>query len=152
MWETNKCLDQPGVAEDKKTPDKCIQDRVCDIKTDTERTPIFTMVENIMSLDDNIFLPKLRKLLDSNGHIRSVQQREDVLETLRLFFFEYGKKPRWKVGEGVVRRDSSKQAQRDFLEVMVPVGETGGFGVNFGVHWVFRIQAKFNTHCLNLVY
>jgi len=33
-------------------------------------------------------LPQLRKLLDANGHIPSGQQKEDVKETLRLFYYE----------------------------------------------------------------
>ena len=74
MWDSNKWVDQLVVTEDKTTPVKSIQDRVVDIKTDTDHTSISTVVEKIMSLTNNVFLPKLRKILDVNGHIRSDQQ------------------------------------------------------------------------------
>ncbi len=72
-WDTKKSVDQLVVTEDKMTPAKSIQDRVWDIKTDTDHTPVSTMVERIMRLTRNVFLPRLRKFLDSNGHIRSDQ-------------------------------------------------------------------------------
>jgi hypothetical protein len=84
-------VDQLVVSEDKTTPDKIIQDRCCVIKTDTDRTPISTVVEKIIRLTHNVFLPKLNKLLDSNGHIRSGQQKEDVREAILLFYFTYVK-------------------------------------------------------------
>jgi hypothetical protein len=96
MWDSKHWVDQLGVAEDKTTPVKSIQDRCCVIKTDTDRTPISTVVEKIIRLTRNVFLPKLRKLLDSNGHIRSGQQKEDVREAIRLFYFAYFKMTRSK--------------------------------------------------------
>jgi hypothetical protein len=96
MWDSKQWVDQLGVAEDKTTPAKSIQDRCCVIKTDTDRTPISTVVEKIIRLTRNVFLPKLRKLLDSNGNIRSGQQKEDVREAIRLFYFAYVKMPRAK--------------------------------------------------------
>jgi hypothetical protein len=96
MCDSKQWVDQLGVVEDKTTTAKSIQDRCCVIKTDTDRTPISTVVEKIMRLTRNVFLPKLRKLLDSNGHIRSGQQREDVREAIRLFYFAYVKMPRAK--------------------------------------------------------
>ena len=96
MWDSKQWVDQLGVAEDKTTPAKSIQDRCCVIKTDTDRTTISTVVEKIMSLTRNVFLSKLWKLLDSNGHIRSGQQKEDVREAIRLFYFAYVKMPRAK--------------------------------------------------------
>jgi hypothetical protein len=83
-------VDQFGVPEDKSTLVMSIQDRVFDVKTNTQNTPIFGLVESperIMRLSRNVFLPQLRKLLDSNGHIRSGQQRENVLDTLSLKHF-----------------------------------------------------------------
>ena len=91
MWDSKQWVDQLGVAEDKTTPAKSIQDRCRVIKTDTDRTPISTVVEKIIRLTRNVFLSKLCKLLDSNEHIRSVQQKEGVREAIRLFYFAYVK-------------------------------------------------------------
>jgi hypothetical protein len=55
--------------EDKKTPDKCIQDRVFDIKTDTEDTPISFQTEKIIRLSRQVFLTDLEELLDPQGNI-----------------------------------------------------------------------------------
>jgi hypothetical protein len=89
MWDPKQWVDQLGVAEDKTTPAKSIQDRCCVIKTDNDHTTISTVVEEIIRLTRNVFLPKLHKFLDSNGHIRSDQQNEDVREVIRLFYFAY---------------------------------------------------------------
>jgi hypothetical protein len=96
MYDSKQWVDQLGVAEDKTTPEKSIQDRCIVIQTNTDRTPISTVVERIIRLSSNVFLPKLRKLLDSNGHIRSGQQKEDVREAIRLFYHAYVKMPRAK--------------------------------------------------------
>ena len=96
MVATKKWVDQFGVAEDKITPDQSIHERVHDIKSNTERSPISTMNERIMRISRNVMLPQLRKLLDANGHIRSGQQKEDVKEALRLFYYEEVNRPRKK--------------------------------------------------------
>jgi hypothetical protein len=93
-WDSKQWVDQLSVGEDKTTPVKSIQDRCCVIKTDTDHTTISTVVEKIIRLTHNVFLTKLRKFLDSNGHIRSGQQKEDVREAIRLFYFVYVKMPR----------------------------------------------------------
>jgi hypothetical protein len=100
MWDSQQWVDQLVVTEEKTTPAQTIQDLRCVIKTDTDLTPISTVVEKIMRFTHNVFLPKLRKLLDSNGHIRSDQQKEDVLEAIRLFYFVYVKMPRAKKSVG----------------------------------------------------
>jgi hypothetical protein len=43
MVATQKWVDQFGVAEDKITPDQSIHERVHDIKSNTEKTPISTV-------------------------------------------------------------------------------------------------------------
>ena len=50
QWETKEWVDQDVVAEDKKTPDQSIQERVHHIKTDTQETVI-------SSIHDTITLP-----------------------------------------------------------------------------------------------
>ena len=57
MYDSKQWVDQLGVAEDKTTPDKSIQDRCILIKTDTDRTRISTVVEKIIRLARNVFLP-----------------------------------------------------------------------------------------------
>jgi hypothetical protein len=47
------------------------------------------MFDHITKLTRNVWLPHLRTLLDSNGHIRSGQVKEDVIEALRLYYFDY---------------------------------------------------------------
>ena len=62
-----------------------MDERVQDIKSNTDRSPISTVTERIIRISKTVMLPQLRKLLDANGHIRSGQQKEDVKEALRLF-------------------------------------------------------------------
>ena len=50
MLVTNRWVDQFGVVEDKTILTKSIQDRVVDIKTDTDHTSISTVVERIQDL------------------------------------------------------------------------------------------------------
>jgi hypothetical protein len=59
MWDSKQWEDQSGVAEDKTTPAKSIQDRCCVIKTDTHHTSISTVVEKIIRFTRNVFQPKL---------------------------------------------------------------------------------------------
>ena len=59
MWDSKQWVDHLGVAEDKTTPVKSIQDRCCVIKTDTHHTSISTVVEKIIRFTRNVFLPKL---------------------------------------------------------------------------------------------
>ena len=73
MHEAKKWVDQFGAAEDKITPAQSIQERVHEIKSNTEGTPISSVTERIMRISKNVRLPQLRKLLDANGHIRSGQ-------------------------------------------------------------------------------
>jgi len=89
MVATKKWVDQFGVAEDKITPEQSLDERVQDIKSNTDRSPISTVTERIIRISKTVMLPQLRKLLDANGHIRSGQQKEDVNEALRLFYYEH---------------------------------------------------------------
>jgi len=89
MHEAKKWVDQFGAVEDKITPAQSIQERVHEIKSNTEGTPISSVTERIMRISKNVMLPQLRKLLDANGHIRSGQQKEDVKEALRLFYYDH---------------------------------------------------------------
>ncbi len=84
----NKCevkewVDQYGVSEDKKTPDQSLQERVHHIKTDTQEKVISSMYDTITKIVHNVCLTHLCTLLDSNGHIRSGQVKEDVIQALR---------------------------------------------------------------------
>ena len=87
MVATKKWVDQFGVAEDKITPEQSLDERVQDIKSNTDRSPISTVTERIIRISKTVMLPQLRKLLDANGHIHSGQQKEDVNEALRLFYW-----------------------------------------------------------------
>ena len=53
-------------------------------------------------------MPHLHTFLDSNGHIRSGQVKEDVIEALLLHYFEYKKKLRPNK-YGQTERDSEKE-------------------------------------------
>ena len=110
MWDAKKWVDQHGATEDKKTPDMCIQERVSDIKTDADSTAISGMADAIMKLARNVFLPHLRTLLDSNGHIRSGQVKENVIEALRLHYFEYKKTRRAGKAPPLFDGDAAEQA------------------------------------------
>jgi hypothetical protein len=107
-WETKEWVDHHVVAEDKKTPDQSIQERVHHIKTDTQETVISSMHDTITKFSRNVWLSHLCTLLDSNGHIRSGQVEEDVIEALRLYYFEYKKKLRPNK-YGQIERDSEKE-------------------------------------------
>ena len=50
---------------------------------------ISQMFDHITKLTRNIWLTHLRTFLDSNDHIRSGQVKEDVIEALRLYYFDY---------------------------------------------------------------
>ena len=93
-WDTKQWVDQHGVAEDRKTAQQSIQERVHHINSDTQDTAISAMFDHITKLARNIWLPHLRTLLDSNGHIRSGQVKEDVIEALRLYYFDHKAKRR----------------------------------------------------------
>lgn len=88
-WDDKVWVDQHGNAETKKTPSQCIAERVQDIKEDTGETGISAQYTLITKLARNVWLPKLRKLLDPQGGIRTGQVKEDVIEALRLQYFEY---------------------------------------------------------------
>ena len=90
-WDDQQWVDQYDITEDKKTPPQCIQERFDDIKTDTQETCISIMFDTITRSDRNVCLPHLHTFLDSNGHIRSGQVKEDDIEALRLHYFEYKK-------------------------------------------------------------
>jgi hypothetical protein len=96
-WDDKVWVDQHGNAETKKTPTQCIAERVQDIKEDTLDTAISAQYTTITKLARNVWLPNLRKLLDPQGGIRTGQVKEDVIEALRLQYFQYkqelGKKP-----------------------------------------------------------
>jgi hypothetical protein len=53
-WESKGWVDQPDVAEDKKTPAQSIQERVHHIKTDTQETVISSMYDTITKLTRNV--------------------------------------------------------------------------------------------------
>jgi hypothetical protein len=66
-WDTKQWVDQHGVADDRKTAEQSIQERVHHIKTDTQDTEISQMFDHITKLDHNVWLPHLRTLLDGPG-------------------------------------------------------------------------------------
>ena len=66
-WDTMQWVDQHGVAEDSKTAEQSIQERVHHIKTDTQDTAISQMFYHITKLARNVWLPHLRTLLDGPG-------------------------------------------------------------------------------------
>ena len=88
MWKNGEWVDQHGMAEDKISPEQSILERCQPITTATKSSPISNMVDGVIREVRNHLSPQLAKLLDATGHIRTGEQPADVIEKLRLVYFD----------------------------------------------------------------
>jgi hypothetical protein len=119
QWDTKQWVDQHDVAEDRKTAEQAIQERVHHIKTDTQDTVISQMFDHITKLTRNVWLTHLRTLLDSNGHIRSGQVKEDVIEDLRLYYF-LGSRKKMRVSNSAEQEGEAGRKSKALLPPRSP--------------------------------
>ena len=69
MWDNQEWVTKLGVFADRTTPQKSMLERAPEVLSDVGSSPISTMVEQVIHLVRNSFIPELDKFLDSNDNI-----------------------------------------------------------------------------------